>query len=58
VAKPVLSEPFWNEKVVLNNDLVYTFQMEVRDTETVLKEDMMKLSITKQYKEVSHTHFI
>ncbi len=52
VAKPVLSEPFWNEKVILNNDLIYQYQMDVRDNETVLKEDMKKLSLTMQYKEV------
>ena len=32
--------------------------MEVRDRDTVLKEDLRKLSLTMQYKEVSFMDFV
>ena len=48
VARPVLSEPFWNEGVVMSETLMKTYQMEEEDTETVLKRDMERLARMKQ----------
>ena len=52
IAKPVLSDPFWNEKVVLNNDLEFSYQLPVKDMETVLREDREKLAVLQQFAEV------
>ena len=48
VARPVLSEPFWNEGVVISETLMKTYQMEELDFELVLKRDLEKLEKMKQ----------
>ena len=48
VARPVLSEPFWNEGVVMSETLMKTYQMEELDLELVLKRDLEKLEKMKQ----------
>jgi len=48
VARPVLSEPFWNEGVVISETLMKTYQMEELDFELVLKRDLEKLDKMKQ----------
>ena len=48
VARPVLSEPFWNEGVVISETLMKTYQMEELDLELVLKKDLEKLEKMKQ----------
>ena len=48
VARPVLSEPFWNEGVVISETLMKTYQMEELDLELVLKNDLEKLEKMKQ----------
>ena len=48
VARPVLSEPFWNEGVVISESLMKTYQMEELDFELVLKRDREKLEKMKQ----------
>ena len=48
VARPVLSEPFWNEGVVITESLMKTYQMEELDFELVLKRDLEKLEKMKQ----------
>jgi len=52
VAKPVLSEPFWNERVVLTNELIYNYQLDIKDRDAVLKADLKILNSTGQYKDV------
>ena len=52
VAKPVLSEPFWNERVVLTNELIYNYQLDIKDRDAVLKADLKILNSTSQYKDV------
>ena len=48
VARPVLSEPFWNEGVVISESLMKTYQMEEQDLELVLKKDLEKLEKMRQ----------
>ena len=48
VARPVLSEPFWNEGVVISESLLKTYQMEELDFELVLKNDLEKLEKMEQ----------
>ena len=48
VAQPVLSEPFWNEGVVISESLMKTYQMEELDLELVLRRDREKLEKMKQ----------
>ena len=43
VARPVLSEPFWNEGVTITDKLMKTYQLQQMDTEQVLRNDMIKL---------------
>ena len=54
VARPVLSEPFWNEGVVLSETLMKTYQMEERDIEAVLKRDLERLEQMKQSEVVNN----
>lgn len=46
--RPVLSEPFWNDNVVVNNDLLYNYQLEIESLEDILKRDMEALSLLTQ----------
>merc|ERR1719186_88537 len=46
--RPVLSEPFWNDNVVVNNDLLYNYQLDTKSLEDILKEDMEALSLLTQ----------
>lgn len=48
VARPILSEPFWNENVTMSESLMKTYQMEQEPIETVLKRDMEKLGKMRQ----------
>ena len=43
VARPVLSEPFWNENVHLSHSLMKQYQLEQTEPESVLKRDLEKL---------------
>ena len=43
VARPVLSEPFWNEGVTITDKLMKTYQLHQLDSEQVLRNDMIKL---------------
>ena len=43
VARPVLSEPFWNEGVTITDKLLKTYQLQQLDPEQVLRNDMVKL---------------
>ena len=48
VARPILSEPFWNENVTMSESLMKTYQMEQEPIETVLKRDLEKLGKMRQ----------
>ena len=48
VARPVLSEPFWNEGVAMSEALMKTYQMTELPMDTVLKSDRQKLDKMKQ----------
>ena len=48
VARPILSEPFWNEGVLISESLMKTYQMEEFELELVLKKDLEKLEKMKQ----------
>ena len=52
LAKPVLSEPFWNEKVKLNKELEYSYQLEVKSLEEILRSDQERLCVLNQFPEV------
>ena len=39
VARPLLSEPFWNENVKLDDHLISKYQLEEQDIEDVLRKD-------------------
>ena len=54
VARPILSEPFWNEGVVISETLMKTYQMEEPDIELVLKRDLEKLEKMKQSEVVNN----
>ena len=43
VARPVLSEPFWNEGVTITDKLLKTYQLPQLEPEQVLRNDMVKL---------------
>merc|ERR1711915_1172695 len=53
IAKPVLSDPFWNETASQSNELIYTFQLEERNEEEILNADKDRLLIMNQYADVS-----
>ena len=54
VAKPVLSDPFWNERVEVTAELTFAYQLNpVVDREAVLKLDRDKLAIMPQF-QVKH----
>ena len=42
VARPLLSEPFWNQNVKINSYLLKRYQLKQRDMEDVLREDRTK----------------
>ena len=42
VARPLLSEPFWNQNVKLNSFLINKYQLKERNMEDVLQEDRAK----------------
>eukprot|EP00092_Neocalanus_flemingeri_P023959 GFUD01025990.1.p1 GENE.GFUD01025990.1~~GFUD01025990.1.p1 ORF type:complete len:1325 (+),score=327.53 GFUD01025990.1:258-4232(+) len=46
--RPVLSEPFWNQRVKLNSEMIYNYQMENKDLEEILKKDREALSQMQQ----------
>jgi len=46
--KPVLPEPFWNQRVKINNDLIFTYQMETQPLEEALMKDQAKLMKMQQ----------
>jgi len=48
VARPVLSEPFWNEGVIISEALMKTYQMDEQDPEKVLKKDLERLKNMNQ----------
>ena len=48
VARPVLSEPFWNEQVIISDALMKTYQMDEPEPEKVLKKDLERLKCMNQ----------
>ena len=52
MVKPILSDPFWNERVEITTELIFSYQLEVKSRETVLKEDREKLAATHQFQDV------
>ena len=47
-ARPVLSEPFWNERVLMSGELVMSYQLKEENEETILERDRGKLDKMKQ----------
>ena len=43
VARPVLSEPFWNEGITVTDKLMKTYQLPQLELEQVLRNDLIKL---------------
>jgi len=41
--RPVLPEPFWNQRVKMSSELIYTYQTENKNLEDVLLKDQEKL---------------
>ena len=52
IARPVLSDPFWNETVIQSNELIFGYQIEERDEDIVLNSDRDRLQMMNQYDEV------
>lgn len=48
----MLSDPFWNVNVVLNDHLEFRYQLPVKNLEQVLLEDHEKLKVLQQSAEV------
>jgi len=52
IARPVLAEPFWNEKVVMTPELELLYQLETRDPKDLLQADLDLLEAMVQHADV------
>jgi len=46
--RPTLPEPFWNQRVKMDSDLIFTYRMETQNLADVLMKDQEKLSKMQQ----------